>query len=313
MIFSTSEDRRMRLLSILPSVYIPSSWPRILNKPRISDLRIAALCLFSALIFLSLVGAANAQVELSQPTRRLITQLVDDRSTVTLSGNTRSPANAANDRGIVPDSLPMEHMQLQLQLPNEKEQELDQLIADLHNSASPNFHRWLTPEQFKREFSLAPEDISTITNWLQSNDFTVGMIYPRSIDFSGIAGQVRKAFKTEIHNLQVNGETHIANMSDPQIPAALAPAIVGVASLSDFMPRALNHPRVNYTVGGGAYLVAPADLATIYNFDPLFVNNCSGQGQTIVVIEDSDVFSTSDWNTFRSVLGLSSYNSGSFT
>ncbi len=57
------------------------------------------------------------------------------------------------------------------------------------------------------------------------------------IDFSGTAGQVREAFHTEIHQLDVKGVQHIANMSDPQIPAALAPAVVGVVSLHDFKPH----------------------------------------------------------------------------
>jgi subtilase family serine protease len=247
------------------------------------------------------------------PTRRLITQVIQESPTVPLSGNTRPEATAANDRGIVSDSLPMEHMQLQLQLPAEKEQELDQLIADLHNPASPNFHRWLTPEQFKQEFSLAPEDTAAITNWLGAHGFTVNVIYPRSIEFSGIAGQVRGAFKTEIHNIEVNGERHIANVSDPQVPAALAPALVGIVSMNDFMPHPLNRPRASDTVGSGKYTVVPADLATIYNFNPLFAKGISGQGQTIVVVEDSDVYNTTDWNTFRNVLGLSSYTLGSFT
>jgi hypothetical protein len=56
-----------------------------------------------------------------------------------------------------------------------------------------------------------------------------------------------------------------------------------------------------------------ADLATIYNLNPLFNAGISGQGQTVVVIEDTDVFSTADWNTFRSTFGLSSFTSGSFT
>ena len=57
----------------------------------------------------------------------------------------------------------------------------------------------------------------------------------------------------------------------------------------------------------------PADLAKIYNFNPLFTAGISGQGQTIVVIEDTNVYSTADWTKFRSVLGLSSYTAGSFT
>ena len=56
------------------------------------------------------------------------------------------------------------------------------------------------------------------------------------IDFSGTAGQVRSAFHTDIHRLNVKGEKHIANMSDPKIPAALEPAVAGVVSLHDFCP-----------------------------------------------------------------------------
>ncbi|MGB0115204.1 MAG: Ig-like domain repeat protein, partial [Terriglobales bacterium] len=131
------------------------------------------------------------------------------------------------------------------------------------------------------------------------------------------AGQVHAAFHTEIHNLDVKGVPHIANMSDPQIPAALAPAVVGVVSLHDFKPHTNYKPRANYTDGecefGTCYLVVPGDLATIYNLNPLFTASISGQGQTIVVIEDTDVYSTADWSTFRSTFGLSSFTGGSFT
>ncbi len=74
---------------------------------------------------------------------------------------------------------------------------------------------------------------------------------------------MRRAFRAELHQLDVNGERHIANMSDPQLPATLAPAVVGIASLSDFMPKAMHAPRTSYTVANGDHLVVPADLATI--------------------------------------------------
>jgi uncharacterized repeat protein (TIGR01451 family) len=213
----------------------------------------------------------------------------------------------------VDDSLPIEHLQLQLQLPAEKQRELSALIQDLQNPASPKYRKWLTPDRFREEFRLAPEDMDAAKTWLESQGFTINVIYPSSIDFSGTAGQVIHAFHTEIHNYTVAGTNHFANISDPMIPAALAPAVVGVVALNDFTPQPLSHPRTNYTVGGGTYLVVPADLATIYNFNPLFAKGISGQGQTIVVVEDSDVYSTADWNTFRSTFGLSQYSAGSFT
>ncbi len=241
-----------------------------------------------------------------------MTSAIDESKPVHLAGNTRPEANAINDRGAVADDFALEHMELQLRLPAENEQALDQLIDQLHDPNSPSFHQWLTPEQFQQQFSPAAADVSAVTGWLQSHGFTVNVTYPRSVDFSGTAGQVRSAFRTEIHHLDVNGAAHIANMSDPEIPAALAPVIAGVFALNDFMPHPMSRPHTAYTVGGGEYALVPADLATIYNFNPLFARNNSGQGQTIVVVEDSDVYSTADWSTFRSTLGLSSYTSGSF-
>jgi subtilase family serine protease len=255
-------------------------------------------------------------------TRVLITETINESKLVTLAGNTRPEATAADDRGPVADSFPMEHLWLQLRRSPEQEQALEKYLDELEDPKSPNYHRWLSAKQFGERYGLAEQDLAKITGWLQSHGFTVNLVYPNNvIDFSGTAGQVREAFHTEIHNLEVNGEKHIANMSDPRIPAALAPAVVGVVSLNNFMPKPMNKPRAAYTFSGcgtikGAdcYAVVPADLATIYNLSPLFAAGYSGQGQTIVVVEDTDVYSTTDWSNFRTTFGLASaYPSGSLT
>src|ERR1019366_2234145 len=132
-------------------------------------------------------------------------------------------------------------------------------------------------------------------------------------DVSGTAGLVLDAFHPEIHSLSVNGKSHFANMSDPRIPAALAPVVTGVVSLNNFMPRPLTQRRADYTAGSGVYLVVPADLATIYDFNPLFAAGYTGTGQTIVTVEDTNLFTATDWTTFRSVFGLSAFTSGSLT
>ena len=55
-----------------------------------------------------------------------------------------------------------------------------------------------------------------------------------TIEFSGTAGQVQEAFHTAMHRFVVNGAEHWANANDPQIPAALAPVVAGVATLHKF-------------------------------------------------------------------------------
>ena len=283
-------------------------------------LRGIASCLFFFLLT-SGVGTTVAQTNpetewpgATPPIPILITRTVNESDLVTLPGNTRPEVNAKNDRGRLADGFPLEHMILLLRRSRVQEKALTGLIDRLHDPTSPYFHHWLTAEQLGERYGLAQNDIHSITRWLKSHGFSINTVYPNQfvIDFSGTAGQVRQAFHTEIHRLNVGGKEHIANMTDPRIPAALAPAIVGVVSLSDFMPQPMHEPR-NYLTSGGNYYVAPADLATIYNLNPLFEAGVSGQGQTIALVEDSDVYNPADWSTFRSVLGLAVYSGGSFS
>jgi subtilase family serine protease len=244
--------------------------------------------------------------------RGLITQKIDADALFTLEGSTRSEANATNDRGPVPDDLPMQHVLLQMRRPADREQALEQFINGLYDPKSPNYHHWLTPQELQDEFGLASQDVTQVTGWLQQEGFTVSAVYPSgAIDFSGTARSIRRSFHADIHYLDVNGLRHISNMNNPEIPAALAPAVVGIVSLNDFKPHAM-HLTVPAYATGGDQLVAPADLATIYNLSPLFAAGYSGQGQTIVVVEDTDLYSTADWSTFRSEFGLSTaYPEGS--
>ncbi|HUK73868.1 MAG TPA: MBG domain-containing protein [Candidatus Bathyarchaeia archaeon] len=261
------------------------------------------------------------------PTPR-ITQAIDLRNYVTLHGNTRpEAANAVGYRGPAEAVLPMEHMLLFLQRSPEQEQALDQYIDSLNDRNSPNFHKWLTPEELGKSYGVADEDIQQVTNWLESEGFVVNRVYENKmvLDISGTAGAVQQAFHTEIGKLVVNGEEHIANMSDPQIPAALAPVIKGFASLNDFKPRAHHISAADYTFAGctsssarptepgTCYAITPQDNAVIYNLNPLWTAGYSGQGQTIALVEDTDVYNfPGDWNTYRSTFGLSGY-AGTFT
>ena len=272
--------------------------------------------LLSALAVLFLFATPNAFAQSSAPI--LITQAVDESNLVTLGGNTRPEARAKNDLGRVNDNLLIEHMLLLLKRSPEQEQELGKLINDLHDQSSPSFHRWLTAKEFGERFGVAQQDREAIKSWMRSHGLQVNVDYPSGmvIDFSGTAGRLRGALHTEIHNLNVNGVKHIANMSDPQIPAALAPAVTGVVSMHDFRPHTNFKPRAEYSVtenGSKYYLIVPGDLETIYNLNPLYAEGVTGQGQTIVAVEDTDVYTVDDWTSFRTAFGLTGYPDATLT
>ena len=275
----------------------------------------------AAFVLLMPLGPVHAQVASDWQNRPRITENVQETKRVPLLGNTHPEARRENDRGTVADGLPLEHMLLQLKRSPEQEQALQQFLDELHTPGSPNFHHWITAQEFGTRFGVAKQDLDALTGWLESHGFQLNVVYPSGmlIDFSGTAAQVRQAFQTEIHHLEVSGERHIGNMSDPSIPAAIAPVVSGIVSLHDFRPHVMHQmhkasPLFTFpdSSGGTNYALVPADLATIYNLNPLFKSGLSGQGQTIVLIEDTDVFSASDWSNFRAAFGLSTYTGSSF-
>jgi subtilase family serine protease len=270
--------------------------------------RCAGVLLTAVFLSLMLTPAADAQFAggRSPP---LVTQPVNDGDRVVLAGNTRPEAIvAANDRGIVANDLPLPHMLLQLRRPAAQEQALVALIDQLHDGNSPNYHHWLTAEEIGERFGPAAADVQAVTGWLSQHGFAVNTVYTNGmvIDFSGSAGQIRAAFHTEIHNLVVDGVAHIANTTDQQVPAALAPVVVGIVSLHDFRPTPTVHhdSSAQPTTFGTDHDVTPGDLATIYNFKPLFAAGLTGSHQRIDLIEDSDLYSVFDWVTFRSAFGI---------
>jgi subtilase family serine protease len=243
----------------------------------------------------------------------LITRSIDESQLVRLWGNTRPEANAKNDRGPVEDSYRLE-MLLQLKRSPQLEQALVHFMDEQLDKKSPNFRHWIMPAELGEKYGLADSDIEAIKTWLESHGFTVGGVYPTRmvIDFTGTAGQIRQAFHTELHYLDVKGERHFANMSDPQIPAALAPAVVGVVSMHNFKPHHFAMPRnPNYNLGGGENILVPADFQTIYNLTPLYRAGIYGHGMTVVVVEDTNSYGT-DFATFQSKFGLGAYG-GSLT
>jgi subtilase family serine protease len=274
-----------------------------------------------SLALAGLVGFAPAVR--AQAVRQLVTQPIDERQSVELEGNTRPEANADNDRGPVADTLVLDHMELLLQRPPETETALTELIDRLYDTQSADFHQWLDNQRLREEFGPAQSDVDTVTSWLSSHGMTVHGVHLSGmvVDFSGTAAQVRDTFHTEIHSLEVKGAARIANMSNPRIPLALAGVVKGVVSLNDFpahpqytaAPQYTTAPYSTSILDLPGYALVPGDLWTIYNFNPLLKAGITGKGQKVVVVEDTNMYNTADWTTFRKYFGLSGYTAGSLT
>ncbi|MGA9566142.1 MAG: protease pro-enzyme activation domain-containing protein [Candidatus Korobacteraceae bacterium] len=262
-----------------------------------------------------IVGLISVAVAATPPER--ITQTVNDADRTPLRGNVYPSIRSALDVGKSNTSIRIERIKLIFQRTTEQQRELDVLLAQQQDPGSPNFHKWLTPDQFADRFGLGRNDVAKVAVWLRSRGFSIAEI-ARSrtyIAFSGTSAQVESAFHTQIHLFLADGSWHFANVTEPSIPSAFAGVVSGLTSLHNFgpMPKLIRpRPRVTSSYTGNHFL-QPGDFATIYNLTGLYNSGIDGTGQTIAVMGQTDLVTDSNGNftdvaTFRANSGLSAPN-----
>ncbi|MGH9678638.1 MAG: S53 family peptidase, partial [Candidatus Acidiferrales bacterium] len=268
--------------------------------------------ILAAAFLLLLSGSAAAQTSLPQAR---ITAKIDEAQVVPMKGNVHPMARPQNDQGVAAPAMPLNHITMMLRPTVAQQADLDALLAAQQNPTSPQFHQWLTPQQYGDRFGVAPADLAKVTAWLVSQGFAI-VDTPASrnaIIFSGTAGQVAVAFHTEIHNYAANGRKFFANSAEPSVPAAIAGLVAGFHGLNNvrLKPRAVpskpaNSVKSQYTssVSGFNY-ISPGDFATIYDLNPLYSSSpaINGAGEKIAIVGQSNIV-LADIAKFRQLSGL---------
>lgn len=264
-------------------------------------------------ILLCLVGFAAAIQGLgAQTAPPRITSEISTAQVSPLKSSLRPWAQAQLDAGRMPTSTKLTGMTLVFNRTPAQQADLEALLAAQQDPSSPQYHQWLTPDQFAARFGMTQSDLEQIQTWLQQQGFSIDWV-ARSrtmIRFSGTAGQVEQAFQTEMHYYQVDGAKHFAPSTALSLPAAFASTVEDVRNLSDFRPKPMHitaraanvTPQFTSSVSGNVFL-APGDIKVAYDMNPLLSAGFTGVGQTIAVMGQSEI-SASDIEAFQSAAGL---------
>src|SRR6185369_2110525 len=92
---------------------------------------------------------------------------------VALRGHIHPKARVEDDQGPVASTMALPHVSIVLKRTASQEAELTQLLAEQQDSASANYHHWLTPEQFADRFGVSQDDLDKLVAWLKEQDFTI--------------------------------------------------------------------------------------------------------------------------------------------
>jgi subtilase family serine protease len=276
------------------------------SKPytRLGSAALTSLLMICSVFFLAASGS-------TQNARDRIIYAVDSAQTTAVRGTAHPLARPQFDLGRVSPDRQLTGMAITFRLSPSQQADLKELLREQQDHSSPNYHKWLTPEQYAARFGMTSNDLAKVSSWLQSQGLTVnGVSRNRNeISFNGSVGQVEYALKTEIHHFVVNGREHMANNGDVSVPQAFAAEVLGVRGLNDFHPKPRYHklaPRFTSNISG-SHFVIPADFATLYNVP----SNFDGSGQTIAVVGQT-LISTTDIDDFRTAAGLPARTSSNF-
>jgi uncharacterized protein (TIGR03437 family) len=229
---------------------------------------------------------------------------IDDSRRAILPGSLHPKARLIYDQGPVDPSLKIPFITLVMKPSAAQQADLERLLDEQLDPSSPDYHRWLTPEQFAGRFGLASRDYAAVVSWLESHHLHIEQVARARnfVAFSGAARDIERGFHTEIRRYLVDGQAHVANATDVSIPAAIGDLVGGIRGLDDFwrVPPAVVPLS---TSAYGATQLAPDDWAAIYNVSPLYAMGIDGTGQRVGIVGRSDM-NQSYIDAFRSQFGL---------
>jgi subtilase family serine protease len=182
---------------------------------------------------------------------------------------------------------------------------LAKLLEQQQNPASPNYHQWLTPQQFQHRFGPSPAQVNAVAKWLVAEGFTITGRNANAISFTGPVAMAQGAFAVRIAKF---GDGSIyANTTDPVIPnrfAGVVSSIIGLDNMIRAVPMNIRSEHLTSlpdAIVNGAQAFGPSDLRTFY--DETVNTGRDGTGSCIAIVGLSD-FADSTMTTFASQFGL---------
>jgi subtilase family serine protease len=195
--------------------------------------------------------------------------------------------------------------------------DLDQLIADQINPASPQYHQWITADEFTRRFGVSTADFAAVKDWLTASGFQIlgGSPEEGYLRFAIDTASAERVFNTQLEDF---GSGRFANLTEPEIPARFAGVvgdILGMQNLGSLEPdyatsKLKRSPRKLpvlerdghgggsgpdfslETIGGSGFAFGPPDFFTFYDETPLLeAGNTGANGSDCIgIFANTNIF-----------------------
>jgi subtilase family serine protease len=151
-----------------------------------------------------------------------------------LANHTAKFVQTAPDLG---PSDPSQIITVKVHLNGQNQDQLSSFVQQLHDPSSPNFQKWLTPDQFKAQFGATTGSINTVQSFLTKNNLKVMSSNGRTITVQGTVADIQNALHTQMHQFSVNGNIVRANVNNPVVDEPAGAMVSAVSGLTEAMAK----------------------------------------------------------------------------
>jgi uncharacterized repeat protein (TIGR01451 family) len=223
----------------------------------------------------------------------------------TLPGHVPAVVSRLQAKGLLPAT---NNLYLAIGLPLRNREALTNLLQQIYDPASPNYHHYLTPEQFTARFGPTEEDYQKVIQFAEANGLTVTKKHGNRV-LLGVTGKVsdiQKAFRVTMRTYRHPSEVRDFFAPDAEPSVAADVPVLYVSGLDNyFLPRPALHvkplPAVKTALGSG-----PVGTYMGYDFRNAYAPGASqtGSGQAIGLLEFDAGYYQSDITAYEAQAGL---------
>lgn len=207
----------------------------------------------------------------------------------------------------------MQSLKFALVLPLRNEAELDVLLKQLQDPHSPNFHRYLSVDEFTQRFSATQSDYAEVIRWANANGLKVIETTPNRhvVNVEGSIAAINRALHVQMGNFKHPTENRTFFAPDREPTTDLRVPLLAISDLTDYAPKInrLRHgsdvehinavTKVHGSGPGGEYL--PSDMRKVYYGS----GSLTGTGQTVGIFS-FDGYKAADVTLFYTKTGMTS-------
>jgi uncharacterized repeat protein (TIGR01451 family) len=228
--------------------------------------------------------------------------------TRTLQGHVPGAAANLPSVGRLPSS---QRLDLALGLPLRNREALNNLLRELYDPLSPQYHQFLTPEQFTELFGPSLEDYERLINFAQANGFTVTRTHDNRVllDVNASVGDIERVFRVTMRLYEHPVESRRFYAPDAEPTVDISVPILDISGLENFhLPRPLVHPKAESSPTRGAQPQlgsGPGGTFRGSDFRAAYAPKvaATGIGQTVGLLE-FDGYYASDITSYENQTGL---------